>query len=72
VIFARPGDIDKFVEFNRVIKKKSEPRANFIKSAGPHENKYQTVHIYVRGDAAVVATKDTGKNKVSNVEGRKR
>lgn len=36
---------------------------NFIKNAGPHENKYQTVHIYVRGDAAVVVTKDTGKNK---------
>lgn len=37
--------------------------SNFIKSAGPHENKYQVLHIYVRSDAAVVVTKDTGKNK---------
>lgn len=36
---------------------------NYIKGAGPHENKFEVVYMYVRSDAAVVVTKDTGKNK---------
>lgn len=37
--------------------------SNYIKGAAPHENKFEVVHMYVRSDAAVVVTKDTGKNK---------
>ena len=36
---------------------------NFIRGAGPHENSFKVVHMYARNDAAVVVTRDTGKNK---------
>lgn len=36
---------------------------NFLKQAGPYENKLEVVRLYLRGDAALVVTEETGRNK---------
>ena len=37
--------------------------AIFLKEAGPYENQYTFIHTHVRGDAAVVVTRETGRNR---------
>jgi len=37
--------------------------ALFLREAGPYHNHYEVLHIDIRGDAAVVVTKDTGQNR---------
>ena len=36
---------------------------NFLKQAGPYENRFQVLRAYLRGDAALVVTEETGRNK---------
>jgi len=36
---------------------------NFIDNIGPHENKFEFMSFYVRNNAAIVVTKETGRNK---------
>lgn len=37
--------------------------ALFLKEAGPYENQFSVVQVSIRGEAAVVVTEDTGRNK---------
>ncbi len=37
---------------------------NFLEQAGPYRNAFETISVSVRGDAAVVLTRDTGSNRV--------
>jgi len=37
--------------------------AAFLAEAGPYENQYEFLHTHVRGDAAVVVTRETGRNR---------
>lgn len=36
---------------------------NFLRQAGPYENKVQVVRVYLRGDAGLVVTEETGRNR---------
>ena len=36
---------------------------NFLRQAGPYENRIQVVHVYLRGDAGLVVTEETGRNR---------
>jgi len=36
---------------------------SFLKQAGPYENRLQVLRVYLRGDAALVVTEETGRNK---------
>ncbi|OGU34438.1 MAG: hypothetical protein A2068_05825 [Ignavibacteria bacterium GWB2_35_6b] len=38
----------------------------FLKEAGPHNNNFEFLHLYIRGNSAIVVTKDTGNNKFRN------
>lgn len=35
----------------------------FVKEAGPYQNSYDLISVHIRGNAAIVVTQDTGKNK---------
>jgi hypothetical protein len=35
----------------------------FLREAGPYLNRYEIVHTHIRGRAAVVVTRDTGRNR---------
>lgn len=35
---------------------------NYLSQAGPHQNQFAVVAVSIRGDAAVVVTRDTGRN----------
>ena len=37
--------------------------SNFLREAGPYKNSYEFLHMYVRRDAAVVVTRETGSNR---------
>ena len=37
---------------------------SFLEQAGPYRNTFETISVSVRGDAAVVLTRDTGSNRV--------
>ncbi|MBV7333237.1 hypothetical protein KFU94_34445 [Chloroflexi bacterium TSY] len=37
--------------------------ALFIQEAGPYKNQFEVLHVDIRGKAAVVVTKDTGRNR---------
>ena len=41
---------------------KSWPR-NYLREVGPHQNQFTTIAVSVRGDAAAVVTRDTGRNR---------
>jgi hypothetical protein len=43
--------------------------ALFLKEAGPYENRFEFLHAHVRGDAAVVVTRETGKNRFRSWRG---
>ena len=43
-------------------KLKSWP-GNYLREVGPHQNQFTTVAVSIRGDAAVVVTRDTGSNR---------
>lgn len=49
-LFRRGKDLRKFAE-------------NFLTGAGPHRNSVEFLSFHVRGSAAVVVTKETGRNK---------
>ena len=36
---------------------------NFLRQAGPYENKVQVIRVDVRGDAGLVVTEETGRNR---------
>ncbi len=36
---------------------------NYLREVGPHQNQFTTVAVSIRGDAAVVVTRDTGSNR---------
>jgi hypothetical protein len=36
---------------------------NFLRQAGPYENRIQVVRVYLRGDAGLVVTEETGRNR---------
>jgi hypothetical protein len=36
---------------------------NFLRQAGPYENQYQVIRVYLRGDAGLVVTEETGRNR---------
>jgi Putative lumazine-binding len=36
---------------------------NFLRQAGPYENQVQVLRVYVRGDAGLVVTEETGRNR---------
>jgi hypothetical protein len=36
---------------------------NFLRQAGPYENEVQVVRVHVRGDAGLVVTEETGRNR---------
>jgi len=36
---------------------------DFLREAGPYQNSHSVVHTHLRGDAAVVVTRETGRNK---------
>lgn len=38
----------------------------FLKEAGPHNNSFEFLHFYIRGNSAIAVTKDTGNNKFRN------
>jgi len=40
----------------------------FLKEAGPYENHFEFIHTDLRGDAAVVVTRETGKNRFRSWE----
>ena len=35
----------------------------FLREAGPYENQYEFSHTHVRGNAAIVVTRETGRNR---------
>lgn len=37
--------------------------ANFLQQAGPYENQVRVIRVYLRGDAALVVTEETGRNR---------
>ena len=37
--------------------------ALFLQEAGPYQNQVEFLHVDIRGDAALVVTKDTGQNR---------
>lgn len=41
----------------------------FLEEAGPYENKYEVLHTDIRGEAAVIVTRDTGKNRFRSWDG---
>jgi hypothetical protein len=43
--------------------------ANFLQQAGPYENDVRVVRVYLRRDAALVVTEETGRNKFRQWEG---
>ena len=46
--------------------KRSHSRAtgvNFLRQAGPYENRIQVVRVYLRGDAGLVVTEESGRNR---------
>jgi len=36
---------------------------NFLREAGPYENQVQVIRVYLRGDAGLVVTEETGRNR---------
>ena len=38
-------------------------RRDYLREVGPHQNQFTTVAVSIRGDAAVVVTRDTGSNR---------
>ena len=36
---------------------------NFLKQAGPYENEVRVIRVHLRGDAGLVVTEETGKNR---------
>ncbi len=36
---------------------------NFLRQAGPYENQVQVMRVYLRGDAGLVVTEETGRNR---------
>ena len=36
---------------------------NFLRQAGPYQNQVQVIRVYVRGDAGLVVTEETGRNR---------
>jgi hypothetical protein len=36
---------------------------NFLRQAGPYENQVRVIRVYVRGDAGLVVTEETGRNR---------
>ena len=36
---------------------------NFLRQAGPYENRIQVVRVYLRGDAGLVVTEKSGRNR---------
>jgi hypothetical protein len=38
--------------------------ANFLRVAGPYENQVKIIRVYLRGDAGLVVTEETGRNRV--------
>lgn len=36
---------------------------NFLRDAGPYENHVQVMRVYLRGDAGLVVTEETGRNR---------
>jgi hypothetical protein len=36
---------------------------NFLRQAGPYENQVRVVRVHVRGDAGLVVTEETGRNR---------
>lgn len=36
---------------------------NFLEQAGPYENRIQVIRVYLRGDAGLVVTEETGRNR---------
>ena len=36
---------------------------NYLREVGPHQNQFTTIAVSVRGDAAAVVTRDTGRNR---------
>ncbi len=47
----------------------SEWPVNFLRQAGPYENQMQVLRVYVRGDAALVVTEETGRNRFRKWDG---
>jgi len=42
--------------------------ANFLNEAGPYENQYEFIHTHVRGESALVVTRETGRNRFRSWE----
>ncbi len=42
--------------------------AAFLNEAGPCENQYEFIHTHIRGDAAVVVTRETGRHRFRSWE----
>ena len=36
---------------------------NFLRQAGPYENEVRVIRVHLRGDAGLVVTEETGKNR---------
>jgi len=45
--------------------------AEFLKQAGPYQNQHEFLRTHIRGNAAVVVTQETGKNKFRAWENEK-
>lgn len=43
--------------------------ANFLREAGPYQNQVQVVRVYLRGDAGLVVTQETGRNRFRQWDG---
>jgi hypothetical protein len=42
---------------------------NFLRQAGPYENRVRVVRVYLRGDAGLVVTEETGRNRFRQWDG---
>ena len=42
---------------------------NFLREAGPYENQVQVVRVHLRGDAGLVVTEETGRNRFRQWQG---
>jgi len=43
--------------------------AAFLREAGPYENQVEVVRVHLRGDAALVVTEETGRNRFRRWQG---